>query len=151
MKRILATIISIALVMSGCTLLGNSSEDGDPTVTLPKPLVTTVFAPNPDDTARQYLDAWKMSDYGAMYSLLSPLSQDGMDLEMFVETYEEIERSGAVSRRPQRVDHAAYDEPLDLGLELVGKLEARAAEELDAVVLEGVVRGRDDHARVRPQ
>ena len=96
MKRILATIISIALVMSGCTLLGNSSEDGDPTETLPKPLVTTVFAPNPDDTARQYLDAWKMSDYGAMYSLLSPLSQDGMDLEMFVETYEEIERSGAV-------------------------------------------------------
>ena len=37
---------------------------------------------------------------------------------------------------------------LDLGLFVVGELEAEAAEELDAVVGEGVVRGRDDHAGV---
>ena len=39
----------------------------------------------------------------------------------------------------QRVDRVAEDEPLDLGLDLVGELEAVAAEELDAVVLVRVV------------
>ena len=37
---------------------------------------------------------------------------------------------------------------LDLGLDLVGQLEPVAGEELDAVVLVGVVRGADDHAGV---
>lgn len=90
MKQILTYIILIVLTMSACTLLGNSPEEGNATETLPEPLVTTFSAPNPDDTARQYLDAWKMSDYVTMYGLLSPLSQDGIDLEMFVEAYEEI-------------------------------------------------------------
>ena len=47
---------------------------------------------------------------------------------------------------PRRVG----DDGLDFGLELLGELLARAREHLDAVVLERVVRRRDDQARVEP-
>ena len=48
------------------------------------------------------------------------------------------------SGRAERVDRVREDEPLDLRLELVGELEPGRAEELDAVVLEGIVRRGDD-------
>ena len=41
------------------------------------------------------------------------------------------------------------DDVLDLLLQLVGELEALAVEDLDAVVLKGVVAGGDDDAGVR--
>ena len=45
---------------------------------------------------------------------------------------------------------AEEDDLLDLLLQLVGQLEALAVEDLDAIVLEGVVTGGDDDARIRP-
>ena len=48
----------------------------------------------------------------------------------------------------QRDEVVAADVLLDLGLFVVGELEAEVAEELDAVVGEGVVRGRHDDAGV---
>ena len=45
---------------------------------------------------------------------------------------------------------AEEDDVLDLLLQLVRELKALAVEDLDAVVLEGVVAGGDDDARVRP-
>ncbi|MFA9490534.1 MAG: penicillin-binding transpeptidase domain-containing protein [Anaerolineales bacterium] len=131
MKRILPYIIPIALIMSGCTLLGNSSEDGNVTETHPEPLVTTVSAPNPDDTARQYLDAWKMGDYGTMYGLLSPLSQDGMDLEMFVETYEEIERSGAVVGVDYQIVSSLVENPHEAEVRYRTALDSAVVGEFD--------------------
>src|SRR5262245_8838748 len=56
-----------------------------------------------------------------------------------------------LARRPQGIDGTRHHEALDLRLVLVGQLEPRAAEELDAVVLERVVGRRDHHARVCPQ
>ena len=52
----------------------------------------------------------------------------------------------AVRHRPRPVGHL----PLDLPLDPLGELLARAREHLDAVVLERVVRGGDDDARVEP-
>ena len=40
------------------------------------------------------------------------------------------------------------DQRLDLGLDRIGELEAVRTEQLDAVVLEGIVRGRDHHADI---
>ena len=54
-------------------------------------------------------------------------------------------------RRTERVDRVREHEPLDLRLDLVGQLEPRPAEELDAVVLERVVGGGDDHPGVRAE
>ena len=42
----------------------------------------------------------------------------------------------------------AVDQLLDLELDLVGKLEPVGAEQLDAVVLIGIVRGRDHDAEI---
>ena len=49
---------------------------------------------------------------------------------------------------PERRHLLREDEVLDVRLHLVGQLEAVGREDLDAVVLEGVVRGGDDHAGV---
>lgn len=40
-------------------------------------------APDPQPTARAYLEAWKAEDYLAMYAWLSPLSQDAISLDDF--------------------------------------------------------------------
>ena len=56
-----------------------------------------------------------------------------------------------VRGRPHVVDPPGGDEVLDLGLERVRELVALAREELDAVVLVGVVRGRDHDPGVGAQ
>jgi penicillin-binding protein 2 len=61
------------------------------TVTLPDPSVTTFSAPNPDETARQFLEAWQAEDFEAMYGLLSPLTRDGLSLESFREDYQGVQ------------------------------------------------------------
>ena len=51
---------------------------------------------------------------------------------------------------PRPVDGLAPEQRLDLGLDRVGQLEAVAREELDSVVLVGIVRGRDHDPGVGP-
>jgi hypothetical protein len=55
----------------------------------------------------------------------------------------EVVRSGAMA-----LEHAGADQIFDAALELVGQLEAIVGEELDAVVLVGIVARRDHHARI---
>jgi penicillin-binding protein 2 len=64
---------------------------------LPDPAETTDSAPNPDDTARQFLDAWVLGDYATMYQRLSGLTQDDLSLEAFSEHYQDIMRSAAIT------------------------------------------------------
>ena len=48
----------------------------------------------------------------------------------------------------QPLEKLGIDQRFDLMLDLVGQLEAVRAEELDAVVVERIVRGRDHHAEI---
>jgi penicillin-binding protein 2 len=64
---------------------------------LPEPGQTTEPPPDPDEAARQFLNAWETGDYNRMYTLLSPLTRDGLSLEAFTQRYEQIMRSGAFS------------------------------------------------------
>jgi penicillin-binding protein 2 len=95
-RRLPFLIIAAVLLIVGCTLQAGPSPPGTPSA-LPDPGITTVPAPNPDETARRFLDAWKAWDYAAMYDLLSPLAQDGLLEEDFSARYEQIRRSAALS------------------------------------------------------
>jgi hypothetical protein len=48
----------------------------------------------------------------------------------------------------QALGQVAVDQRLDLALDLVGQLVAVRTEQLDAVVVVGIVRGRDHHAEI---
>ena len=84
-----------ALLMAACGTSAPSSPA--PPTDLPEPLVLTDSAPDPEEAARKYLDAWKERDYDSMYNMLSPLTQDGITQEAFTERYDDIWRSAALT------------------------------------------------------
>ena len=84
-----------ALLLAACGTPSLSSP-GSPTE-LPDPLILTDSAPDPEQAAREYLDAWKVRDYDRMYNMLSPLTQDGITKEAFAERYDEIWKSAALT------------------------------------------------------
>ena len=84
-----------ALLVAACGTAAPSSPVS-PT-DLPEPLVLTDSAPDPEEAARMYLDAWNVRDYDTMYNMLSPLTQDGITKEAFVERYDDIWRSAALT------------------------------------------------------
>jgi penicillin-binding protein 2 len=92
-KRIAFLLLSLTL--AGCTLTGGPSATEAP-AGLPTPVVTSVAAPDPEATARQFLDAWAKWDYPSMYAMLSPLTQDAVSLEDFTERYTGV-RTGAAA------------------------------------------------------
>ncbi|HEY47877.1 MAG TPA: hypothetical protein G4O14_13990 [Anaerolineae bacterium] len=96
MKR-RSILIILSLLVSACSLFDTSSPVSDVTPTLPDPGVTTIPAPDPDTTARGFLDAWKRNDYPSMYGMLTALAQDGLSLDAFTNRYEEIHRTAAVT------------------------------------------------------
>ena len=63
----------------------------------------------------------------------------------------EADRAAELAGRREPVVAAGAHALLDRELDLVGQLVAVGAEQLDAVVLVGVVRGRDHHAEIGPQ
>ncbi len=95
--RALYALLVSAIVLTACS--GNETEAPLATETsgLPDPVQTTEAAPDPDDAARQFLNAWEAGDYTTMYARLSPLTRDGLSLEEFTGRYQEVMRSGAFS------------------------------------------------------
>ncbi len=78
--------IGISLALAACAGLTPV-----PTVT-PVPPTATLATPDPEGAATTFLEAWTKRDYPAMYSLLSPLSQDAISLADFTNRYETVAR-----------------------------------------------------------
>ncbi len=96
MRKLVLSFLVLSLWLSACG--GGTNGTGTAsTADLPDPVQTTESAPNPDDTARQFLEAWVASDFTAMYQQLSDLSQDGLTIEAFTERYQDIMRSAAIT------------------------------------------------------
>jgi len=86
-----------AFLLAGCGLFSGETPAPGPTPTLPDPAVTRVSAPDPEITAAEYLEAWNARDFDSMYALLSPLSQDGLSREAFMERYEDVGKAMALT------------------------------------------------------
>lgn len=95
MRRIPILLLILAMLVSSCGLFRPTDPGSNGTPTLPDPLQTTESAPDPDSTAQHFLDTWKAGDYAGMYALLSPLTQDGLSEDDFVNRILEVMRGGA--------------------------------------------------------
>jgi penicillin-binding protein 2 len=69
----------------------------DLTPTLRPVGIITTSVPDVKVTARAYLDAWKADDYAAMYSLLTPVSQDAISEDDFTKHYKGVATEAALS------------------------------------------------------
>ncbi len=83
-------------MLAGCGRASPASPASTPT--LPPPAVTSFAAPDPEQAAREFLDAWREARYEDMYAMLSPLTTDGLSREDFIARYEQIRQSGAIDR-----------------------------------------------------
>ncbi len=79
-------LASVMLIVNACS----SPPASPPTPTLPPPAVTITIPTPPDVIAQQFLTAWEAADYGAMYSLLSPLTRDAINSPDFAARYQSI-------------------------------------------------------------
>lgn len=95
MRRIPILLLILAMLISSCGLFRLTDPGSNGTPTLPDPLQTTESAPDPDSAAQHFLDTWKAGDYAGMYALLSPLTQDGLSEDDFINRVQEVMRGGA--------------------------------------------------------
>jgi penicillin-binding protein 2 len=91
----------IVFLLAGCAGLGGTSTPAvtttpSPSPTLPGPGIRTTPAPDPEAATRQFLDAWKQDDYETMYAMLTPLSQDAIDLDTFTQRYRNVASQAAL-------------------------------------------------------
>jgi len=65
------------------------------TATLTPPTATPV--PDPEDSIRAYLNAWKVDDYSSMYALLTSISKDAITESEFTQRYVKIMAEAAIT------------------------------------------------------
>jgi hypothetical protein len=71
----------VALALAAC------GRGPQATGVLPTPGVTSIAAPDSEQAAAKFLEAWKAQDYASMYGQLSPLTQDAVSLDDFQTRY----------------------------------------------------------------
>jgi penicillin-binding protein 2 len=84
------TIILLVAVLTGCgegTPEGTTPSPDIPTPGLATPAIQTTQAPDVENSAVEFLDYWKASDYSAMYAMLSQESQSQISEEEFSQEY----------------------------------------------------------------
>lgn len=95
--KILSIVIILSLLI-GCS--GPGSTSGTPTPKavspnptnnqkLPTPAVFVTNPPDPQSGLRDFLEAWKMNDYSAMYASLTQENRNNISLEQFTARYQD--------------------------------------------------------------
>ena len=105
-SKFIKFVLIVVAVLTGILVTGCSGSAGTPTPsisatplptpTLPEPGVRTTPAPDPEAAARQYLEAWQLDDYEAMYGMLASLSKEAIDLETFTNRYSRVASEAAL-------------------------------------------------------
>jgi penicillin-binding protein 2 len=90
--------VLISLGLSGCTSLSLVSPTASPVATAVLPqLQSTANPAEVKAVAQQYLDAWKVDDYAAMYPLLTTLSRDAISADEFSDHYRGVAVEAALN------------------------------------------------------
>ncbi|HOR78614.1 MAG TPA: NTF2-like N-terminal transpeptidase domain-containing protein, partial [Anaerolineaceae bacterium] len=100
-KKILICLC-LVLLIGACNSETVPSSTVTPTSGLPTPMIDVAPAPDVEEGAQAYLEAWKAEDYEGMYALLSRLSQDAMTLEEFQKEH----KDAAIALTMQNMDYA---------------------------------------------
>ena len=102
MKRSLWTILILLVFISGCQFGGvetqTNTPPAGPTATLSEVTVRTTSAPDPTQTANDYLQAWRNEDLSRMYSLLTSVSKDAIDEEEFIRKHTRVAAEAALKQ-----------------------------------------------------
>ncbi len=130
MKRLAISIVALWLV--ACT---GSTDGPSATQALPDPLVLTNSAPDPEIAARGFLEAWRAQDYAARYGMLSPLTRDSLTEQAFVERYEEIWSSAALTGIDYEILSAFVMNPRQAQIRFRSELHSSAAGDIDRDLL----------------
>ena len=93
-------LLALAFILGACTGVppAPALPESPGESTLPPPALATQPPPDAEGSAAAYLSSWEKGDFAGMYGLLTPLSQDAMSLQQFVETYQAVEKGGAIAR-----------------------------------------------------
>ncbi|MGH2621833.1 MAG: penicillin-binding transpeptidase domain-containing protein, partial [Anaerolineales bacterium] len=126
MKRLAITILAVGL--ASCT---GKAPGPSATQVLPDPMVLTNSAPDPEITARSFLASWQAQDYAAMYGMLSPLTRDSLTEQAFIERYEEIWRSAALTGIDYEILSAFVVNPRQAQVRFRSELHSSAAGDID--------------------
>jgi cell division protein FtsI/penicillin-binding protein 2 len=101
MKSRLALVgLFVLIFLGGCGGFSsppNATLPPLPSPTLAPPGEQRFQAPDVEQAARAYLEAWKAEDYHSMYALLTPLSQDAISEADFTARYQEVATEAALS------------------------------------------------------
>jgi penicillin-binding protein 2 len=89
MKKTILTLFNLLLIAS-CTFGSGPTSTPGPSATLPDPQVTTIAAPDAEETVRTFLDYWNERAFDRMYEMLSPLTTDSITRTAFLERYEDV-------------------------------------------------------------
>lgn len=90
----------LLLVLSSCnggvpasltpSLPASPQPSATATQILPTPQVRTTRLPEPEEPALAFLNAWKASDFAAMYALLDKTSQQNLSLDDLISRYQQV-------------------------------------------------------------
>ena len=97
MKKFIILTLTLALLLSSCSLFHKEPDPSElytptpvPTATpLPEPKVLVTEVPDPMETAEGFMKAWQEEDYVGMYNMLCQVSRDSYDYQVFAERYNE--------------------------------------------------------------
>ncbi len=98
--RLLPLVIA-AFILFGCsqssTSIPPTTTTAQPTTSLPAPQVETTSVPDPESTAKTFLDHWKAEEYTAMYAMLTSVSRDAISEADFISRYQGVANEAALS------------------------------------------------------
>lgn len=82
----------VILILSACSPNPTVTPSPQPTSTrtLPPPVTRVTRAPSAESAARMFLESWQAENYEVMFDLLTPVSQDALGIEKFVQRYRDV-------------------------------------------------------------